>query len=102
MACGAPFTASICKSGLKSLWVAQDPAFRTYASLATDGRHLLVAAASGELLLVDGQASQFRVRSRLTVFEHGDAELYAHPAIVGNRLYLRGENELVCVEMDAK
>jgi hypothetical protein len=27
------------------------------------------------------------------------AELLSHPALVGTRLYLRGEKELVCVEL---
>ena len=59
----------------------------------------------GELLLIDPDAqSGERIVSRLNLFGEDpmDAEdLLTLPALVGDRLYLRGESELVCVRLGA-
>jgi hypothetical protein len=66
---------------------------------------VLAIGAGGELILVDAKADEFRIVSRLKLF--GDdssqrAEVLSHPALVGTRLYFRGEKELVCVELAPK
>ncbi|MGI9428972.1 MAG: PhnD/SsuA/transferrin family substrate-binding protein [Bythopirellula sp.] len=86
-------------SGLKTLWSTRDSSFRVYGSLLARGDRLLITGASGELLLLDTSAADYDVVSRLSVFDTPDAELYSHPAMVGSRLYLRGEDALVCVEL---
>ena len=68
--------------------------------MLASGDRLLIAGASGELMLVDATADECHVVSRLVVFDDGDAELYSHPAMVGSRLYWRGEDALVCVELN--
>lgn len=70
---------------------------------AGSGR-LLVVGGGGELLLLDTDASstQLRVVSRQNVFgvEPGEGEdLLCQPALVGSRLYLRSDDELVCLEL---
>ena len=89
------------QSGLKTLWSSRDVSFRVYGSLLACGDRLLISGAAGELLLLDASAPQYAVISRLSVFDTPDAELYSHPAMVGSRLYLRGEDALVCVELNA-
>ena len=86
--------------GLKTQWTADDRSFQIYGSLLASADRLLVAGASGELLLLDATAEQFEVISRLGIFDTPNAELYSHPAMVGSRLYFRGENALVCVELN--
>ena len=86
---------------LKTHWTARDPAFQQYGSLVAHGERLLISGASGELLLLDTTAPDFRVVSRLKVFDTPSAELYSHPALVGSRLYVRGQDALVCVELNA-
>ncbi len=88
------------EQGLKTAWTASDPSFRLYGSLLASGDRLMISGASGELLLLDAEAPEFKVLSRLEVFHTPNAELYSHPAMVGSRIYLRGENALVCVELD--
>jgi hypothetical protein len=60
---------------------------------------VLVIGKSGELVLVDARADRFEVVSRLRVFDEGPAELYSHPALVGDRLYIRGATSVVCVDL---
>lgn len=88
--------------GLAEVWTAEDPAFCDYAALlATDDR-VLVLGRGGELLLIDALSDKLQIISRQHLFDGEDvraAELYAHPALVGTRLYVRGEKEIVCVEL---
>jgi ABC-type phosphate/phosphonate transport system substrate-binding protein len=91
-------------NGLKSDWSTQDEAFLDHVSLIADadGQRLMVVTYHGELLLYDISGSVPRFDSRgkplgLAVEE----EIYSHPALVGNRLYLRGSHSLVCVVFDA-
>jgi len=89
--------------GLAELWTAEHDALGEYGSLlATDDR-LLTVGRGGEVLLIDARASEFRLVSRLDVFpaSRARATIYAAPAIVGNRLYMRGEKKLVCLDLSA-
>ena len=91
--------------GLAEVWTAKDPAFCDYAPLLATNDRVLVLGRGGELLLVDATSDEFRIVSRQHLFQDEDAraaELYAHPALVVTRLYVRGEKELVCVELGAE
>jgi outer membrane protein assembly factor BamB len=87
---------------LEQIYVGRDPALGAYAPLIASGDRLLIVGRGGELVLVDTAADDFCVVSRVHLFGEGperDAEIYAHPAIVGTKLYVRGEHELMCVEL---
>jgi hypothetical protein len=84
--------------GLAARWTTDDPAFDDYAvAMASDERVLLVSM-QGELVLLDAQADSFEPLSRVSVFDD-DPGVYAHPALVGTRLFLRGSSEIVCLEL---
>ncbi|HEY5311250.1 MAG TPA: PQQ-binding-like beta-propeller repeat protein, partial [Pirellulales bacterium] len=83
---------------LRPIWTAADPAFDNYAVVIGCGNRILIVANTGEFLLVDAAADAYRLISRLKVFED-DEGVYAHPALVGTRLYLRGSDEVVCLEL---
>ncbi len=85
--------------GLRTLWTGSDSACGTYAAVIGGPDRVLVIGKGGELVLVDARADRFQVVSRLRVFDDAQAEPYAHPAIVGDRLYLRGETSLVCIDL---
>jgi outer membrane protein assembly factor BamB len=90
------------KNGLKTDWNASDQAFGDYAAVITDSRRILVVGKGGRLVLVDVNPQQFKVNSRLDLFpDPGRENIYSHCALVGNRLYLRGESELICVDLSA-
>ncbi|MFO0900885.1 MAG: PQQ-binding-like beta-propeller repeat protein [Pirellulales bacterium] len=84
--------------GLETVWSSQDPAYDDYAVILAAGDRLLVVSKFGELLLVDAAADQYRLVSRLAVFMN-DPGVYAHPAILGTRLFLRGSEEVLCLEL---
>jgi len=52
----------------------------------------------GELWLIDALAPSYKVLGKLTVLED-ETGLYAHPAVVGNRLYLRGNDAVYCFSL---
>jgi len=82
---------------LKTLWIGRDRSLHQYASLIASPAHggrLLVTTLSGELLLVDAAANEFRVISREQVFEGGES--MAHPAVANERIYVRSHGGLIC------
>lgn len=88
------------EDGLRERWKASDPAFEEYASLVgVPGRALLLSR-QGELILFDTESDQFRLLGRLSLCKD-DSGVYAHPAIVGNRLYVRTSTDLLCVRLGA-
>jgi outer membrane protein assembly factor BamB/ABC-type phosphate/phosphonate transport system substrate-binding protein len=90
------------KRGLEPVWIGEDYALHDYAPIIASDDRLLVLGQGGELLLVDAEADDFRIVSRLKAFSdprESQAEPFAHPALVGSKLYLRGELELVCLEL---
>lgn len=83
---------------LKVIWEADDPAFAGYCTLLASDTRVLVQALSGELILLDATAADFTVLGRTKLFPD-DRGVYAHPAVVGTTLYLRGESKLLRVEL---
>jgi hypothetical protein len=53
------------------------------------------------LILLDAKASAHNVLGRLQVFED-EAGLLSHPALVGQKLYIRGSREIVCVDLGSR
>ena len=52
--------------------------------------------------VIDPTADTYEVISRCAPFgEDNQNQLFSIPALVGSRLYLRGEGSLVCLELEA-
>lgn len=81
--------------GLKELWRLRDPGLSDYASLLVSKDRLMVVA-DGELLLPSDGTK--KILSRQQVFGKRQ-QIYSHPALVGNRLYIRGKSKLLCIEL---
>jgi len=86
--------------GLKKLWGAEDPAYEDYTMLMGGNGRVLIASNEGQVLLVEARRDQYVLTSRARLFR--DTEVWSHPAIVGNRLYVRDLHEIVCVLLDTK
>src|SRR5439155_1180818 len=85
---------------LQTLWTADDAEFNDYAAAVASGDRLLIVSKHGELLLIDATADHFRLISRQKIFAD-DSGVLSHPALVGRKLFLRGSDEIVCLDLDA-
>lgn len=85
-------------ASLKTLWTSDDKAFADYASFIGGSDRVLVATVRGELILFVAKGNSFELLSRLQVFTEG--EMHSHPALVGNRLYLRGPDSVGCLILE--
>jgi outer membrane protein assembly factor BamB len=87
---------------LRPVWRNEDAATGDYASLFADEHRVLVVTMTGELILIDATARDASaIVSRVRVFDDDDVQVYSHPALVGTRLYVRGGESIVCVELGA-
>ena len=80
---------------LKTLYSADDDAFFDYAALIADNDHVLIITVEGELILIEANRDRYTLRSRLRLFEK--TEVLSHPALVGNRMYIRNTTEVCCL-----
>jgi outer membrane protein assembly factor BamB len=85
-------------SDLRLLWSASDRTLAGHVSLAACGDRLLVQTQAGELLLIDARADRLSIMSRLSLFTE-EVSIYAHPALVGDRLYVRDPSHLFCISL---
>ena len=84
-------------NNLQELWRLRDSALSDYGSIFASSERVLVVS-KGELLLLGTDGSE-RVISRQKVFAE-EEPVYSHPALVGNRLYVRGEARLVAITLE--
>jgi outer membrane protein assembly factor BamB len=84
--------------GLRRVWRWDDEALGDYAAVLADDERVLIVTLGGELVLLRTTAGSAEVLSRLPVFAD-DVEVYSHPALVGERLYLRGGSQVVCLDL---
>lgn len=55
--------------------------------------------AAGELVLLNLTPERFEDRGRVKIIEAGGTPLWAHPAFSGQEVYVRSQEELVCVRV---
>ncbi len=83
---------------LATTWSSDDPVFRDYASLVATADRVLVTTTDGEIMLFDATTDECTPLGRQQLFTDG-SEVHSHPALVGNRLFVRSMTTLVCVEL---
>lgn len=79
-------------------WTAHDRSLQGHVSLIAGGDRVLLCGEDGQLVLIDAVADGLEIISRCRVLTD-EARTLAHPALVGDRLYVRGPGELLCVEL---
>jgi outer membrane protein assembly factor BamB len=89
---------------LRTLTTLEEPSLATYAAVIAGPVNVLTVGNDGRLSLYDTTDVGCRLNSTTTVLPAGKASdghcpIYSHPAIVGTRLYIRGRNDLVCVDL---
>jgi len=83
---------------LKELYTADDDAFGDYTSLIASDERVLALTQAGELLLLDATTDRLKVLGRLKLFDDATG-VFSHPALVGDRLYVRSNDEIVCLRL---
>jgi outer membrane protein assembly factor BamB len=85
--------------GLNTLYSTDgDRAFNDYAALVAGHGCVLAFPMTGEVILFKAVRNAFTPLSRLRLFT--DAEVWSHPALIGNRLYIRSMKEICCFLID--
>ena len=77
---------------LATLWEAEENPLRDYCSFITGNGRVLVFTQSGKLFLVRADREKFSPIATLELFDDVRAterDVWSHPALVGNRLYIR-------------
>ena len=82
----------------KPIWEREEKNLGDHASLLADDERVLIITIRGELILLDARTNDSPVIARMNLFQE-DVEVYAHPALVGSRLYARGGDALICVDL---
>jgi hypothetical protein len=72
--------------------------FGDFAILIASDDRLLAIGMDSELLLIDATANKYKPIGRVKLIED-EGGVYAHPAVVGNRLYYRGSDAVLCVDL---
>ncbi len=86
------------KNGLKPVWDADDQAFTKYAAVVATEQRVLVMTLEADFILLDATADEYREIGRVKAAAD-EKGLYAHPAFVGKRVYVRGSSSVACVDL---
>jgi len=90
-------------NNLRTLWQTKDEPFRDYCSLIAGNDRILVVTQDGKLRLLKSDRQGLVCISKLDLFEDvpaRDREVWSHPALVGNRLYIRNSLAVYCFLLD--
>jgi outer membrane protein assembly factor BamB len=86
---------------LRLLWSAFDRSLKGHVSLIAADDRILLQTQSGELLVIDAQADELVVMSRSLPFRRA-VSTYAHPAIAGDAIFVRGPGKLLCLPLETQ
>lgn len=88
---------------LQTCWDSRQDGLIDYCSLIGGNGRLLVMSQGGELLLIKADKDRFQCLGTLRLFDDladTDREVWSHPALVGNRLYVRNLLGIYCFLLD--
>jgi len=92
------------EDGLKSLWETSNEDLGQYCTLTAGNGHALVTTQTGKLYLLKADRRKFDCVATLNLFDDvplEDRDVWSHPALVGNRLYVRNMLAVYCFLLDA-
>lgn len=69
-----------------------------YTALIAGNSRILALTVKGELILLEAAREAYKPVSRLKLFD--GTEVWSHPALIGNRLYVRSMKEVCCFLLD--
>lgn len=86
--------------GLKTLWSHEDHPFFDHTTFVGGNGRVLIITKGGMIALMPSRPKPGDKPAWVRVFEAtGDdkVEVWSHPAFVGKRMYLRSQNEIICL-----
>ena len=83
---------------LAPVWTHPERSLKGHASLVASEDRVLALTGGGELVLLDARADGFAPLARQRLFER-EVSLFAHPALAGDCIYVRGPRTLLCVAL---
>ncbi len=83
---------------LRLLWSAFDRSLKGHVSMVAAKDRVLLQTQQGELLIIDAQADELKILSRSHAFRR-EVSTYAHPAVAGDAIFVRGPSKLVCLPL---
>ena len=87
------------KNELKTAWEFANQSLAKYTALVASDKRLLAMTLDAEFILFDAAAEgEARELGRLKVLP-GEKGLYAHPAFVGNAVYIRGSSTILRIDL---
>jgi hypothetical protein len=69
-------------------------------SLVATPDRVLAFTEKGEIVILDARADALEILARLQVLPPGQST-YAHPAVIGDRILVRGPRRLSCIALTA-
>jgi len=87
------------RAGLKTLWVSKQEPFGDYCSLISGDGRALVMSQMGKLCLLEVRRDGVKRIATLDLFADEpstERDVWSHPALVGNRLYVRNLLGVYC------
>lgn len=91
------------RNGLRTCWEDARGAFAAYSAFIAGNGRVLVVTQSGELWLLRPSRKGCEVVSTLALFDdvpETERDVWSHPALVGNRLYIRNLLGVYCFLLD--
>jgi outer membrane protein assembly factor BamB len=91
------------KAGLKTLWENDRDEFLNYCTVIAGNGHVLVVTQGGKVFLLRAAGDALEVRASLELFpdvSSADRDVWSHPALVGNRLYVRNMLGISCFVLE--
>ena len=85
---------------LKTIFSTDDEMYYDHTNIIAGKNRLLIWTTTADLLLVQADADKYELLGRVRPLDGDKIETLSHPALVDNRLYLRGDSQLICVELD--
>lgn len=88
--------------GLKTTWSSRDRIFCEYGAAITNGDRVLVQGRGGQIILIDSSGAEPSVIGTAAITDDGAssaAELLTFPALVGSKLFIRSETNVMCIEL---
>jgi outer membrane protein assembly factor BamB/ABC-type phosphate/phosphonate transport system substrate-binding protein len=87
------------EGGLATRWESDAEGLTDYCSFIGGNGHLFVMSQMGRLFLVEADRESYQCKATLDLFHDvpdTDREVWSHPALVGNRLYVRNLLSVYC------